>query len=338
MKYKLFIACLLIYTLNANAQKISGITVVAPPDSVGISAFERVAQAKAEWVSFVPYGFHRMKETNIRYNLEWQWWGEKGQGIRSCIKMAKNLNMKVMLKPQIYVPGGWVGDVDYDTEAEWQAWEKGYREFIHFYLNIAAEMEVEVFCIGTEYKKAIIKREKFWRNLIKEARTKYQGYIIYSSNWDSYEEVPFWDQLDAVGISAYFPLTDEKTPSIKTLNQKWNPIKDNLRKFSRKTGKKIVFTEYGYLTIDRAAYRAWELEKQIKQSAINQDAQANAFTALYQSLVNEDWWAGGFIWKWFPEGKGHEGYPDKDYTPQDKKAEYVIREFYEYMNNHEANR
>ena len=183
-----------------------------------------------EWIALVPYGFSRIDQPSIRYNLDRQWWGEKEEGIIECIRLAHENSIKVMLKPQVYIHNSWVGDVDFGSEKEWLEWEKGYSEYIHFYAKMAAEYQVELFCIGTEYKIAVKKRTKFWRNLIAEIRTYYSGELIYSSNWDGYEKVPIWDALDYIGISAYFPLTEQKTPTLNSLNVKWRPIKSKLGK------------------------------------------------------------------------------------------------------------
>ena len=308
--------------------RMRGVTVVAPPKSFESKEFTDLKEINTEWVALVPYGFSSIGETSVRYNLDRQWWGEKEEGIRACIEMAKAKGLKVMLKPQVYIHGAWVGDVSFDTESEWLEWESQYSSFIKFYAKIAAEMDVDMLCIATEYKKAVLDRPDYWKNLIKEIRSFYKGKLIYSSNWDSYDKLPIWQDLDYIGISAYFPLTDQKTPTINNLRKKWKPIKKKLKKFSKKYDKPIVFTEYGYLTVDKCAWRTWELEKNIKSKTINQEAQAIAFQALYSSLWKEDWWGGGFIWKWFPSGMGHEGYPERDYTPQGKKASKIIKEWY----------
>jgi hypothetical protein len=112
----------------------------------------------------------------------------------------------------------------------------------------------------------------------------------------------------------------------------WSPINKELEKFSNLFDKKILFTEYGYLTTDQCAYKSWEIEKKINDLNVNQLAQSNAFSALYQNFGPKAWWAGGFIWKWFPDGMGHEGYPEKDYTPQDKKSELVVSQYYKAFN------
>ncbi|MEE9439339.1 MAG: hypothetical protein V3V14_10095 [Saprospiraceae bacterium] len=303
-------------------------TVVAPPLSIGQAEIDSLQAVNTDWISLVPYGFSKIGDPAIQYNLDGQWWGEKKKGIVICTKLAHDNNIKVMLKPQVYIHESWVGEVDFDTESEWLEWEESYRAYIHFYGHIAAENDIELFCIGTEYKIAVNKRSGFWRQIIKELRSYYDGKVIYSANWDEYEDVSIWDAVDFVGISAYFPLVDHKTPTINTLKNKWRPIKNKLSKFSKKHRKKIIFTEYGYLSIDRCAWQAWELEKGVRNKNINELAQANAYHSLLKTFWKEEWWGGGFLWKWFPSGMGHEGYPERDYTPQGKLSQKVITDWY----------
>jgi len=308
---------------------MKGITLVAPPSPIGQPEMDDLLDVNTKWISLVPYGFSSSAhDPKIRFNLDRQWWGEKKEGIETSIDLAHKNGIKVMLKPQVYIHGSWVGDVVFDNEKDWQKWEEGYREYIHFYGKIAAEKDVELFCIGTEYKLAVQKRPEFWRALIEEIRCYYPGELIYSSNWDGYDKIPIWDALDYIGISAYFPLTDKKTPSKSLLQKKWQPIKKKLARFAKDQNKPIVFTEYGYLSVDGCAWRTWELEKVVRKKQINQEAQANAYSSLLETFIEEPWWAGGFLWKWFPAGMGHEGYPERDYTPQGKLSEDVIRSWY----------
>ncbi len=314
--------------LRTDKNIIKGITVVAPPSPIGIPAFKRLKEIHTEWVAFVPYGFTQKGKPSLRYNLEQQWWGEKPIGIESCIKDAKSQGLKIMLKPQIYIGGGWVGDMDYATKEEWKKWEEAYKNFIMEYLTLATKYEVEMFCIGTEFNVSVIKRNKFWFGLINDIRKKYKGKLTYSANWDKYQDVKFWSELDYIGLSSYFPLSDAKNPTLPQLNKEWKPIIKKLKSFSKSQKKQILFTEYGYMSVDGCAGKAWEIEKSLDTLKINHTAQCNAYDALWQSLINEDFWAGGFIWKWFPDGMGHEGYPEKDYTPQDKPAEKIVKKWF----------
>ncbi|MDX1667288.1 MAG: hypothetical protein R3350_08665, partial [Saprospiraceae bacterium] len=190
------------------------------------------------------------------------------------------------------------------------------------------EYEVEMFCIGTEYRISSVKREKFWRALIAEVRECYNGKLTYSSNWDSYHQIPFWDALDYVGISSYFPLTESRTPSETELIDAWQPWLGQMRDFHRKVDQPIIFTEFGYLSVDGSAGKTWELEKMVKSLPVNELAQAIAIHSLFEVFWDEPWWHGGFLWKWFPHMSGHEGYPERDYTPQGKVAEITLKEWY----------
>jgi hypothetical protein len=311
-----------------NEIKMKGITMVAPPKEFPTDPMNPIASINANYVALVPYGFSRPAQPTVYYNTRRQWWGERKEGVVASIKYAHQNGLKVMLKPQVFIPRSWVGEMEFKKEAEWLEWENSYRTYILDFAKVAAEEKVALFCIGTEYKIAAVKREKFWRELINEIRAIYSGKITYSSNWDSYKQIPFWDALDFIGLSAYFPLSGIKTPSIQLLKKEWKPIVQKLKRFSSKHQRKILFTEYGYLSVDYCADKNWELERKITALEVNETAQANACQALLESFGNERFWSGGFLWKWFPNMSGHEGYPHKDYTPQGKKAEATIRSLY----------
>ncbi len=308
--------------------KMKGITVVAPPEEIDSSAFIRLRNLGTDWVALVPYGFTRKGQPNVRYNSDRQWWGERKEGIEACVSMAKAQGLKVMLKPQVWMGGGWIGELDFVLESDWIQWEKAYHDYIMEYMDVALRNDVEMFCIGTEINVSVEKRPAFWYQLIKEIKSSYKGQLTYSANWDHFEKVPFWLELDYIGISSYFPLSAEKTPSHKELCRAWSKVVKNLNNFSTQQKRPILFTEYGYLTVDGCAGKTWELENKLDKLAINHIAQANSYDALWTSLHNEKTWAGGFLWKWFPAGQGHEGYLDKDYTPQDKPAEAVIGKWF----------
>ena len=323
MRTAVWVLSFFFFGFSLSAQHINGLTVVAAPRPFVTDPYPRIADTKANWVCLVPYGFTRPGETSVIYDMERQWWGEKIEGLIENIKLAKKAGFQVFLKPQIYFPGSWPGDHDLDS-AGWSQWEENYTTFIMAYLEVAIEYDVDMFCIGTEFKISVAERSTYWKGLIEKARCLYAGKITYSSNWDNYQNVPFWEALDYIGISSYFPLVEKDVPTPKQLKKAWSPIIKELSKFSASKQKKILFSEYGYLSVDGCTGKTWELENKVKQLPINELAQATAFNALYENLWPEAFWAGGFIWKWFPNGQGHEGYVTRDYTPQDKEAERVL--------------
>lgn len=307
---------------------MSGLNFVAPPEPFSNDPMTEVKAVSAAWIAVIPYAYTRSGEASVRYNSEWQWWGERPEGVAKTIKLAKAAGIKVVLKPQVYVPGSWTGDLDYDSKQEWENWERDYEAYIMPFVAMADSMEVPVFCIGTEFKIGARKREAFWRKLIKKVRARYSGKLIYAANWDEYLDVPFWDALDMVGINAYFPLIQKATPSVQELQQAWKPHRAAIRQFYVKTKKPIVFTEYGYLSVDGCAYNTWELEAKVKKLKINEQAQSNALEALLSTFWDEPYWHGGFIWKWFPNMRGGEGYNVRDYTPQGKQGYETLQRWY----------
>ena len=314
---------------NQSTKKVTGMTMVAPPSPFNSDPMPAIKNTNSEWVALVPYAFIGRDDATVRFGSKRQWWGEREEGTIESIKLAKKNNLKVMIKPQIWMHGEWIGDMDHDNEADWKVWEESYEKYIMTFVDLAIEHDVEMVCVGTEIEKSAQKREKYWRGLIKKIRTKYDGQLTYSSNWDNYKNIPFWDDLDFIGISAYFPLTEAETPSVSFLNYKWNNVKTKLKKYSEKISRPILFTEYGYLSVDGCASKTWILEKKRGELAANQKAQANALEGLYSSFWDEEWWAGGFLWKWYPNGRAQEGRREKDYTPQGKLAEQTIQKWYQ---------
>jgi len=331
LKIRLLLLFALVAHLNIlNSQgKIKGITMVAPPRAFESDPTLPIKELGANYIKLVPYGFTPLGKTIVKFNMDRQWWGEKDIGVKESIRLAHANNIKVMLKPQIYIPGSWVGDLSFDTDQEWEEWENNYRDFIFSYLDIAIEYEVELFCVGTEYKKSVKERPQFWTNLVSEIRDSYCGELTYSANWDNFENISFWNQLDYIGISSYFPLSEEITPDVNKLVKAWKPIVSDLKAYSNEFDRQIIFTEYGYLSVDGCAGKTWELEKKVHSIPINEKAQSNSIEALFTTLWSEDFWAGGFLWKWFPEGMGHEGYPERDYTPQNKLSSSMIKNWFE---------
>lgn len=308
--------------------KIKGITMVSPPKPFTNNPVQKLAETNSNWIAITPFGFSASKGIQIEYNQKNHWWGLQNEGLEEIIRLAKEEGLKIMMKPQIFIEDDWVGDLDFPTENEWLGWEQNYSEFILNYAKLAESFGVELFCIGTEVRNSVMNRKEFWFTLIERIRSVYKGKLVYASNWDTYDEVLIWDAVDYIGISAYFPLSKSKTPDQRTLLKKWRPVKRKLKALSSKYSKQILFTEFGYLSVDGCAYKAWELEDKIELRSQNQEAQANALDALFMTFWTEEFWAGGFLWKWFPNMKGHEGYPELDYTPQGKIAERIVQKWY----------
>lgn len=309
-------------------QPIGGVSLVSPPRQVDGSWTGSVRQINAGWVAVMPYGFSYAGSPEVNYNLDRQWWGERFDGMRQLIRQGKEEGLKVMLKPMVWVMGGWPGGYDLGSEEEWKQWEQGYSQYILETARIAREEKVDIFCVGTEFKIAAQTREKFWRKLIREVRKEYSGPVTYAANWDEYEGVRFWDAVDVVGIDAYFPLSDEKTPSVERLKREWKGPAQKMAAIYKLLGKRVLFTEFGYRSIDHCSWRQWELEGIPYTQQVNLEAQVNAYQAFFETFWDQPWFAGVFVWQWYTHDDRAGGVSNSDYTPQNKPAEELIGRWY----------
>jgi hypothetical protein len=219
------------------------------------------------------------------------------------LKWAKELNMKVMLKPHLAYWGSkfsWRGDINFKTNTEWKAFFKDYKDWILVQAQIAEKYNVDIFCIGVEYVHSI-KYEKEWREIISEIRKVYYGKLTYGANWDTYSKVGFWDVLDFIGIQAYFPIVDDINPTELEIRTGWDKILNELKNFSNQKNKKILFTELGYNKSEYAGKEPWSSHESNSNDALitQQRCLSIALVKTEESPII----AGVFLWKWFPEIK-----------------------------------
>ncbi len=274
--------------------KIKGMTLESPPTEIEANSLKPISEINANYVAIVPYAFTPKGKPEVFFNHKRQWWGEKEEGVVELIKMARLNKLEVMIKPQVWMHHGWVGDFSLTNESDWAQWEEAYSKYVLFYARVAAENDVKLFCIGTEYKQVATKRPEYWKSLIKRVRAIYSGKLTYAANWDEYDSVKFWNDLDFIGVNAYFPLSKAESPSVDQLKAKWRNIIPDLRSFAKQYEKPILFTEFGYRSVNNAAGNQWELDAM----PLNLTVQANAFHAFFETVWRDDQIAGGFIWKW----------------------------------------
>jgi hypothetical protein len=105
-----------------------------------------------------------------------------------------------------------------------------------------------------------------WKKLIKEVRSVYSGKLTYAANFDNYQEVAFWKQLDFIGINAYFSLRDANTTfddstQLKAqLKKGWDKVFAEIQSYTKRKGikdKPLLFTELGYISRENATIEPW---------------------------------------------------------------------------------
>lgn len=327
-KLLILVFCGLQMSCSGQPSKINGISFVAAPQQVEQLHITPVVNLNANYAAIMPFGFIRGADhPNIIHNTENQWFGETRAGAKQYIKMLKDSEIKVMVKPQIWISHGeFTGYLKMNSEENWKTLENSYRSFILEYAELAQEVRAELFCIGTELEQFIVHRPDYWKNLIVDIKSVYTGKLTYAANWDEYKRVPFWNQLHYIGVDAYFPISESKTPSLEESRKGWKKWKDELRSVSKKENRKILFVEFGYRSVDYAGKEPWKSDRH--WAVANHDAQSNTTKALFEEVWEEEWFAGGFIWKWFINHGKSGGMEDSQFTPQNKPVEELIRTHY----------
>ena len=87
-----------------------------------------------------------------------------------------------------------------------------------------------------------------------------------------------------------------------------------------------MFTEFGYRSVDYTGKEPWQSDQTM--NLLNMKLRLMPHKLYLMNFWNEDWFAGGFIWKWFHAHDKVGGIEDNQFTPQNKPVEEVIKANY----------
>lgn len=202
-----------------------------------------------EWIAVNPFGCQTSVHTiGIRFGGD-----PRDEHLIDGIRQAQQLGLKVMLKPHIWLSeqdgGDCRGTIGFDTEREWKEWFSNNERFLLHYAQIAAQTESEILCVGVELSRTVTDRPDAWRQLISKVREIYPGPLTYAANWwGDYDVVEFWDELDYIGINAFFPLTlEEEATDLATLLAGARAVANQIETVHKRTGKPLLLTEVGFV-------------------------------------------------------------------------------------------
>jgi hypothetical protein len=91
-----------------------------------------------------------------------------------------------------------------------------------------------------------------------------------------------------------------------------------------KTGKPLLFLEIGWFSQANAAFEPWDYTKSTSEEPIDQELQKRLYEGFFESWYGQPLLGGFSIWEWTP---GDGGPSDAGYTPENKPAEKVLREW-----------
>jgi hypothetical protein len=294
---------------------------------------DRLKELGADWIALSPFAYmKKVDRPEIAFgDLDPTLTAE--DLIRET-KQAHERGIKVLLKPHIWSSefwsnGKWHGDIAMKSKAETDRWFELYGEFIRGQAEIAAAAGVDALSIGLEYVKLTVPENSTrWRKLIREVRAKYKGPLTYGAHHDrELDQIEFWDELDAIGVHGYFPLSvdkKEKEIAAEDVAKAWSPHLLRLAALAEHWKKPIVLTELGYPSHTGALARPWHSDPSLPE---DQRLQAVAFQGTLSALGASPFIRGVFFWKWFSGGNDNPA-EDDPYEPTDKEAESVLRRWY----------
>ncbi|CAM1359386.1 glycoside hydrolase family 113 [Tenacibaculum xiamenense] len=329
IKWLLILGIICLHTSCESQRKtVNGVSFVASSKEINFNHTIPVKKVSANYVSLMPFGFiENVNSSTVHFNSSKQWFGETVAGVEQYAEKFKREEIKIMVKPQIWVwHGEYTGLITMKTEDDWKQLEKTYSEFILKFAEVAQKVNAEIFCVGTELEKFVVTRPEYWKSLIADVRKVYTGKLTYAANWDEYKKIDFWKELDYIGIDAYFPLSDKKTPTKDDFKKGWGPHKKEIISIKDKFEKPILFTEYGYRSVYYTGKQPWDSNR--VEGKVDLRSQKIALQALYEEFWEEPWFAGGFLWKWFHNHDQVGGNDNNRFTPQNKPAEEIIRKAY----------
>lgn len=254
----------------------------------------------------------------IRMPTDEQW--------RGIIAAAHERNLRVMLMPIILLsdPKGteWRGEI---KPPDWDIWWKAYFHYILHMARIAEANGVEVMTVGSE----LVSTERYadkWKDLIRRVRKAYKGKLSYSANWDHYKNIEFWVDLDYIGMTTYYQLSDHAGPTLDKLLEAWKPIKQEILAWQKTVNKPIIFTEAGWCSQEGSSVEAWNYYHKQTATEAGHEEQRRCYVAFmktWQDVLQ----VGGVIWWEWTESPG--GKDDYNYTPRGKPAEKELRRWFQ---------
>jgi hypothetical protein len=222
--------------------------------------------------------------------------------------------------------------------AKWETWWQNFGGFLIHYAHIAAEKEVEAVCLGCEMNST----EEFearWRDLIARVRDVYGGQITYDVNHGREREVAWWDAVDFISTSAYYPVPPPqgvaveeailKTTSKSDIVAELERVKDELTAVSAKWQKPILFIETGVTNVRGCARYPWSHPYAEIESPLDETEQANYYEAMFEVFWEEPWFMGFAWWDWPARLYSRDrASANRGFSVYGKQAEEVVRAWY----------
>lgn len=258
--------------------------------------------------------------------------------ITDFVERAHEKRVKVCLKPMLNSEDGmWRAHIGFpdlnmsDMDIYWKEWFKSYTAFLLHYAELAEELNCEMLCIGCEMLGTEHRKED-WTTLINTIRKVYKGKLVYNTNHGHEDSAEWFDKLDYIGTSAYYPVGAQGITREQMMKE-WEKIKWRLNAIAEDRKKKYIFMEIGCRSAKNCSTMPWDFSD--LNTEWNEEEQALFYETCLNTFLPEKNFAGVFWWDW-----GTFMYSDRESAEKNigydihlKAAEQVVKNKYlEYKN------
>jgi SpoIID/LytB domain protein len=207
--------------------------------------------------------------------------------------------------------------------ADRAAWFRSYGDRVVELARFGRERGALELIVGSELTRLFTKARE-WRAVIARVRAEAPAlHLTISAVFFQYATIRFWDALDSVGISAYFPLAllPGRRPAA-LLEAAWRLRRAELEAYSALVRKPVTFVEVGYPGTNVAARMPWDYS--FAKRRPDSELQRRCFEALRRA------WRGSTALRelsiWGLTAQASE--PADGFSPIGKSAEAEVRDLF----------
>lgn len=210
--------------------------------------------------------------------------------------------------------------------ADWDRWWASYEQQILRLADLAQATRVEVFSVGSELSESEIMASQ-WTDLLTQARSRYTGLLMYNSQWERATRIAFWEYVDVIGVSAWFPLVRSKDQSEASLEAQWDKALREIDRLATGAQRPILLTAVGYPSLSTGIEQPWEAtpRSDLVADEKSQAAGLSAFLTRFEAVDPlYPRHAGFFVYRW---GASNDVNTDRiSHVIEGKQAETIVRE------------
>ncbi|HMA64113.1 MAG: glycoside hydrolase family 113 [Fibrobacterota bacterium] len=236
-----------------------------------------------------------------------------------AIQIAKNAGIQVSLKPHINclnnTPRSQISPSNYTK------WLESYKQCITHYFTLSEAFDLHSFVAGTELDN-VSENSDFFR-FLDSLRNVSSTPILYACSYNHFFETKIWKHVDILGINTYYNLDNNVPPSEMVIRETWNFWLNKLEQESVIHNVPVVITEAGFMSRSTSAVNPGDFSG---KPVCNETVQKMCYEALLSQTGLFTSIKGIYFWQW---ELGEKGRTDScDYTPRNKRAEDIVKEYW----------